>query len=212
LANNGETLRVRSAADGAVLVTLDYEDEDNWPKLADGGGHSLVPLVLDPAKQALGALDDANSWQPSAAAGGSPGLEDSPAPADDDQDGLPDEWELAHGLNPAVKDAALDLDGDGANNAHEFLAGTNPGDAASRLALGLALGQAGELLAEFTMQPGRQYFLETAEALDGEWGSMPGDVYQPIPGGVGETIRIHIGGGETGKNRFFRLRVKRLAE
>ena len=62
------------------------------------------------------------------------------------------------------------------------------------------------------MQPGRQYFLVTAEALDGEWGSMPGDVYQPIPGGVGKTIRIHIGGGETGKNRFFRLRVKRLAE
>jgi len=212
LANNGETLRVRSAADGAVLVTLDYDDEDNWPKLADGGGHSLVPLVLDPAKQALGALDDANSWQPSAAAGGSPGLEDSPAPADDDQDGLPDEWELAHGLNPAVNDAALDLDGDGANNAHEFLAGTNPGDAASRLALGLALGQAGELLAEFTMQPGRQYFLETAEALDGEWGSMPGDVYQPIPGGVGETIRIHIGGRETGKKRFFRVRVMRLAD
>jgi hypothetical protein len=212
LANNGETLRVRSAADGAVLVTLDYEDEDNWPKLADGDGHSLVPLVLDPAKQALGALDDANSWQPSAVAGGSPGLEDSPAPADDDQDGLPDEWELAHGLNPAVKDAGFDLDGDGANNAHEFLAGTNPGDAASRLALGLGLGQAGELLAEFTMQPGRQYFLETAEALDGEWGSMPGDVYQPIPGGVGETIQIHIGSRETGKKRFFRVRVMRLAD
>ncbi|RTZ65354.1 MAG: hypothetical protein DSZ35_08950, partial [Verrucomicrobia bacterium] len=105
-----------------------------------------------------------------------------------------------------------DLDGDGANNAHEFLAGTNPGDAASRLALGLALGQAGELLAEFTMQPGRQYFLETAEALDGEWGSMPGDVYQPTPGGVGETIRIHIGGRETGKKRFFRVRVMRLAD
>ena len=166
----------------------------------------------NPAKQALGALDDANSWQPSAAAGGSPGLEDSPAPADDDQDGLPDEWELAHGLNPAVKDAALDLDGDGANNAHEFLAGTNPDDAASRLALGLALGQAGELLAEFTMQPGRQYFLEAAAAVDGEWRSMPSDVYQPTPGAISETIRVPLADPDTGKKRFFRLRVKRLAD
>jgi len=41
---------------------------------------------------------------------------------------------------------------------------------------------------------------------------MPGDVNQPIPGGFDETIRIRIGGLETGKNRFFRLRVKRLAE
>ena len=212
LANNGETVWVRSAADGTVLVTLDYDDEDNWPQAADGGGRSLVPLVLDPAKQALGALDSPGNWQPSAADGGSPGQEDSLAPADNDQDGLPDEWELAHGLNPEANDAAFDLDGDGANNAHEFLAGTNPGDASSRLTLGLSLGQAGELVVEFTMQPGRQYFLETAAAVDGEWRSMPGDVYQPAPGAVNETIQVPQAGPETGKNRFFRLKVKRLAE
>jgi hypothetical protein len=212
LANNGETIQVRSAIDGTVLVTLNYDDGDNWPKAADGDGRSLVPLVLDPFKQALGALDIPINWQPSSTDGGSPGEEDLPPPADEDQDGLPDDWELAHGLNPAVNDAALDFDGDGANNAHEFLAGTNPSDATSRLELELSIGQAGELLAEFTMQPGRQFFLETAEAVDGEWGSMPGDVNQPIPGGFDETIRIRIGGLETGKNRFFRLRVKRLAE
>ena len=212
LANNGETVWVRSATDGTVLVTLDYDDEDNWPQAADGGGRSLVPLVLDPAKQALGALDSPGNWQPSAADGGSPGQEDSLAPADNDQDGLPDEWELAHGLNPEANDAAFDLDGDGANNAHEFLAGTNPGDASSRLTLGLSLGQAGELVVEFTMQPGRQYFLETAAAVDGEWRSMPGDVYQPAPGAVNETIQVPQAGPETGKNRFFRLKVKRLAE
>ena len=62
------------------------------------------------------------------------------------------------------------------------------------------------------MQPGRQYFLEIAAAIDGEWESLPGDVYQPIPGGVGETIQIHIGSRETGKKRFFRVRVMRLAD
>jgi hypothetical protein len=212
LANNGETIRVYSATDGTVLVTLNYDDEDSWPQAADGGGRSLVPLVLDPAKQALGALDSPGNWQQSAAEGGSPGQEDSPAPADNDQDGLPDDWELAHGLNPEANDALLDLDGDGANNAHEFLAGTNPGDAASRLTLVLSLGQAGELVAEFTMQPSRQYFLEAAAAVDGEWRSMPGDVYQPTPGAISETIRVPLAGPDTGKKRFFRLRVKRLAD
>ena len=211
LANNGETIQVHSAIDGTVLVTLNYDDEDNWPRAADGNSRSLVPLVLDPVRQALGALDNPSNWQPSSADGGSPGQEDSP-PSDDDQDGLPDDWELAHGLNPAANDAALDFDGDGANNAHEFLAGTNPGDAASRLELGLSLGQAGELLVEFTMQPGRQYFLETATTIDGEWGSMPGDVYQPTPEAISKTIRVPQAVPETGKNRFFRLRVKRLAD
>jgi hypothetical protein len=212
LANNGETIQVRSATDGTVLITLHYDDEDNWPQAADGNGRSLVPLVLDPAGQALGALDSPGNWQPSAADGGSPGQKDSPAPADDDQDGLPDDWELAHGLNPEANDAALDFDSDGANNAHEFLAGTNPGDATSRLSLGLSLGQAGGLMVEFTMRPGRQYFLETAAAVDGEWLSMPDNVYQPAPGAVSETIQVPQSGPETGKNRFFRLRVKRLAE
>ena len=212
LANNGETIQVRSALEGTVLVTLNYDDEDNWPKAADGDGRSLLPLVLDPFKQAIGALDIPINWQPSSTDGGSPGKEDSPPPADEDHDGLPDDWELAHGLNPVVNDAALDFDGDGANNAHEFLAGTNPNDAASRMELGLSLGQEDELMAEFTMQPDRQYFLETAVALDGEWESMPGDVNQPISGGFGEMIRIRIGALETSKNRFFRLRVKRLAE
>ena len=212
LANNGETIQVRSALEGTVLVTLNYDDEDNWPKAADGDGRSLLPLVLDPFKQAIGALDIPINWQPSSTDGGSPGKEDSPPPADEDHDGLPDDWELAHGLNPVVNDAALDFDGDGANNAHEFLAGTNPNDAASRMELGLSLGQEDELMAEFTMQPDRQYFLETAVALDDEWESMPGDVNQPISGGFGEMIRIRIGALETSKNRFFRLRVKRLAE
>ena len=211
LANNGETIQVHSAIDGTVLVTLNYDDEENWPRAADGNSRSLVPLVLDPARQALGALDNPSNWQPSSTDGGSPGQEDSP-PSDDDQDGLPDDWELAHGLNPAANDAAMDFDGDGANNAPEFLAGTNPGDAASRLGLGLSLGQAGELLVEFTMQPGRQYFLETATTIDGEWGSMPDDVYQPTPEAISKTIRVPQAGSETGKNRFFRLRVKRLAD
>lgn len=47
--------------------------------------------------------------------------------ADSDCDGMPDEWELANGLNPNwAGDALLDLDGDGLTALQEFLSNTNP--------------------------------------------------------------------------------------
>jgi hypothetical protein len=54
--------------------------------------------------------------------------------ADDDRDGLPDEWESAHGLiSTNGADAMLDGDGDGATNLQEYLAGTDPEDSLSFL-------------------------------------------------------------------------------
>jgi hypothetical protein len=43
-----------------------------------------------------------------------------------DGDGLPDDWEIAHGLNPGFDDASLDSDGDGLTNLEEYLRGTDP--------------------------------------------------------------------------------------
>ena len=48
--------------------------------------------------------------------------------ADTDGDGLPDDWETKHGLDPAQNDADADKDGDGFTNAEEFAAGTDPSD------------------------------------------------------------------------------------
>jgi uncharacterized protein (DUF1800 family) len=45
---------------------------------------------------------------------------------DSDSDGMPDTWELAHRLDPAVNDASGDADGDGLGNRAEFQAGANP--------------------------------------------------------------------------------------
>ena len=49
-----------------------------------------------------------------------------PVCVDWDGDGLPDDWEIAHGLNPAVNDAALDSDGDGVPNWLEYARGSDP--------------------------------------------------------------------------------------
>ena len=64
--------------------------------------------------------------------------DDSPPPIDGDGDGLPDSWERDNGLDPNVRgDADLDPDGDGLSSRLEYLAGTNPRQATSRLSLGL---------------------------------------------------------------------------
>lgn len=54
--------------------------------------------------------------------GGWPLLKSSTPPVDSDGDGIPDEWEAAHGLNPNDPgDAVLDRNGDGYTNIEEYI-------------------------------------------------------------------------------------------
>ncbi|AWF80770.1 hypothetical protein BTJ40_08085 [Microbulbifer sp. A4B17] len=48
------------------------------------------------------------------------------ADTDDDNDGLPDTWEIENGLDSLVDDADADADNDGASNAEEYADGTDP--------------------------------------------------------------------------------------
>jgi hypothetical protein len=45
---------------------------------------------------------------------------------DSDQDGMPDWWEIIHGLNPHLDDSSLNSDGDNLTNIQEYNSGTDP--------------------------------------------------------------------------------------
>ena len=99
-----------------------------------------------------------------------PGSANVAAGNDADGDGMPDEWEVLHGLDPAVPDADLDLDGDGLSNGNEFVAGTNPGDPASILALMAHLDVTGNIVLNLSAAAGRSYTVfYTEDLLSGEW-------------------------------------------
>jgi len=78
---------------------------------------------------------------------------------DDNLDGLPDDWQaLYFGSDPDSWPASnVDSDGDGATNAQEFRAGTNPTDATSVL---------------------RQRIVHRHNGTWLEWNTVPGAVYQ----------------------------------
>jgi uncharacterized repeat protein (TIGR01451 family) len=94
-----------------------------------------------------------------------------PAPgADSDGDGQPDSWEVAHGLDIlSAADAWMDADGDGMSNLNEFLAGTNPTNAASVFRLTQTLGGSG-LEIGFQSTTGKLYRIERKSELSaGAW-------------------------------------------
>jgi pectate lyase len=64
-----------------------------------------------------------------ATVGGWPELHSTPAPADTDHDGMPDDWERRFGFEPGdPSDGPQDMDSDGCTNLEEYLNGTGPAE------------------------------------------------------------------------------------
>ena len=85
--------------------------------------------------------------------------------ADADGDGMADIWETAHGLNTnSLADATLDSDGDTMSNRAEFLAGTDPTNAASYLKIDSITAGSGATLA-FGAISNRTYSVQYSDVL-----------------------------------------------
>ena len=83
---------------------------------------SVDSRIVNEVRQRGGSIIDSQNQ-----VGGWPELKSTTAPPDADGDGMPDEWERRHGLNPRdPADGSADKDGDGYTNLEEYLNGTNP--------------------------------------------------------------------------------------
>ncbi len=147
------------------------------------------------------------------AANPSPGLALDPVTltvlTDFDGDGLPDEWEAAHGLatnNNA--DAQSDLDLDGQFNFQEYLAGTDPQDPGSFLKIERLFLPEGESAAviEFSAASNQTYTVEFLDAFGtNRWQRLADVVAQPARRLIAFTNTLE---GTT--DRYYRLVAPRV--
>ncbi len=126
---------------------------------------------------------------------------------DTDGDGMPDVWENAHRLDPNnANDAAKDADADGQTNLEEYLAGTDPWDPLSRLAITRITLADEDVRVAWTAAESRHYQLLSGTNV---WAGIT-NVVSPLisipPGGPSETNYLHRGGAAPWE-RFYRVRL-----
>jgi hypothetical protein len=123
--------------------------------------------------------------------------------ADRDGDGMPDDWEILHGLNPDdPSDANIDSDGDGMSNRDEYIAGTDPKNPASYLKVNLlTLTEQGEAILEFEAMANRSYTVESAWTLSSDQWLKLIDVDRAT---TNRTVTVTDPGAD-GAQRYYRL-------
>jgi hypothetical protein len=183
-----------------------------WARATGTEPAHLVAVVgeYDPAQIGIGQLElgrmlafnFTRDETPTLQATWNPGAESVDPGQDSDNDGLPDGWEILHGLDPRnPDDALLDTDGDGAGNGAEFQAGTDPRDPASVFRVLRIRRLATEVRVDFAGTSARRFQLARSTQLD-----------HPDWNPVGAARRGH--GGEmtlidpdphTGQQAFYRI-------
>jgi hypothetical protein len=126
-------------------------------------------------------------------------------PNDTDGDGMPDSWEVAHGLNPNdPSDANRDDDGSGFTNLQEYLAGTDPANPASCFHITSAVVTGNDMQVTFTSVLDKNYILESATSLPSPiWSTVTQNV-----AGTGSPISIaDLGGATNASARYYRVRL-----
>ena len=115
------------------------------------------------------------------------GIGDNSDP-DIDGDGMPNDWEIAHGLNPFVNDAADDPDHDGFSNLAEYEAGTDPHDRSSFFRI-LSVVPAGlTVTVTFQAIPGRTYSILHSPGVSGQKLLVKGGITATAAGPMSVTV------------------------
>ncbi len=88
---------------------------------------------------------------------------------DADNDGMPNIYETANGLDNNSNDAALDTDGDGLSNLYEFIFGTAANNSSSLVQLTSPTVSTTHLSATWNATAGKIYQIESSTDLSGTW-------------------------------------------
>ncbi len=124
--------------------------------------------------------------------------------ADNDRDGMPDEWEIANGLNPNdAGDASNDSDGDRSSNFQEYTAGTDARSPTSVLRInGVTLDQ-NDALINFNSVTGKNYEIQrTGDLASGIWTGVGNKT-----GGNGGAAAFIDRGAASQSIGFYRLKL-----
>ena len=197
LQDSGENLELQAPdnpnTNGVPYVTLDavrYNDREPWPPGADGSGLSLQRGPVS------GFGNEPTNWS---AAAPTPGQ--AAGTGDSDNDGLPDTWEQENGTFVFIPDATDDPDHDGLTNWEEYLAGTQPTNAASGLLFQQITAQNDNVLLQFLASSNRTYSLLFKPALESPlWSKLMDVPAQPTNRMV--TLTNNLPGDA---QRFYRL-------
>jgi hypothetical protein len=182
-----------------VLVEeVNYLPLPPWPVGADSTGNSLQRIA------SAAFADDPANWQAAVPTAGQ--LNQGALTVDTDHDGLPDEWELANGLDPldptGDNGANGDPDHDGMTNWQEYLAGTDPHNSQDALRFDSISFSNLVCLLQFNTHTGRTYSVERLSAFGPEnaWSSLTN--FSPSTSGP-----VTISDPQAPAGYFYRLRV-----
>jgi hypothetical protein len=125
---------------------------------------------------------------------------------DSDGDGIPDDYELANGLDPNnPNDANADSDGDGMSNLQEYLAGTDPHNCASAFTITSITCNGADVSVAFNSIFGKMYQVQTAADLSSNsWSVVTGG--DRIPG-TGGSLQITDAGGGLRPGAVYRVYI-----
>ncbi len=122
-------------------------------------------------------------------------------------DGIPNWWKQQYGFDPFDPTVAgADPDHDGMNNLQEYLAGTNPTNAASCLKITSVTPTNGNVRVSWSAVGGRSYVLQTNSVMSSAFSDASPAITVP---GLGQVVTNYLDSGITagGGTRFYRVRL-----
>ena len=121
-----------------------------------------------------------------------------PTNRDTDGDTMADGWEVAYGLDPLFNDGGLDPDGDLYDNAAEFIADTNPTNAADYPQFDSVADSDGQPVVSWNGRTSRVYQISfstdfmTWTSVYESAGGGPGQSYTNTAGDLSGAYRLHV--------------------